>query len=257
MGDTPSGADATPSAPVSPDRFGGQPNVRMARDEKTGIQRLVAERGLAAGLPASGVAALMGNITPESGFNPTLRHADQPRFRGEAHFAHGLFQEGGDEWNNYVAWLKNRGLDWKTSWTNPALQTDFVIHRLSTAKQYANTWRALMDPNMSVEQKALMFQGGRGWGYLRPGIPHSGASMRSAREFLPFVEGEQRSSARLGAAAGGLSGGKLEGNANLRIDLNGFPEGTRTGYATSGNIFGDVDVITNRGFTRPNASETE
>ena len=50
---------------------------------------------------------------------------------------------------------------------------------------------------------------------------------------------------------------KVEGSANLRIDLNGFPANTRTGFATSGDLFNNADVTTNRGFTAPNASETE
>jgi hypothetical protein len=39
----------------------------------------------------------------------------------------------------------------------------------------------------------------------------------------------------------------------LRIDLNGFPANTRTGYATSGELFSDVEL--NRGNTAPLASE--
>ena len=38
---------------------------------------------------------MFANIKHESGFNPSSRHFDQPRFRGtEAENAHGLFQTG-------------------------------------------------------------------------------------------------------------------------------------------------------------------
>jgi hypothetical protein len=44
-----------------------------------------------------------------------LRHADQPKFGGEAHFAHGLYQEGGTEWNNYDKWMQanHPGENWQ------------------------------------------------------------------------------------------------------------------------------------------------
>jgi hypothetical protein len=46
---------------------------------------------------------------------------------------------------------------------------------------------------------------------------------------------------------------KVEGNASVRIDLNGFPRGTRTA-ASSGGIFSSVEL--HRGNTLPLASES-
>jgi hypothetical protein len=201
-----------------------------------------------AGLPDTGVAAIMGNVRPESAWNPSMRVPDQPRYGGEAHFAHGLFQEGGEEWNNYVAWMKKRGL---SDWTNPQSQTDFLIERLRTAPQYAQLWQILNDPTVSAEEKAKWFQGGRGWGYLRPGIPHTRQSIEETRAILRdlpnihkrFDEQEKKSSTT----------SKVEGNARLTIDLNGFPKGTRTGYATWGDLFGDVQL--NRGNAAPDIAQ--
>jgi hypothetical protein len=70
-----------------------------------GVARTVADEWRKAGMSEAGVAGLMANINEESRFDPTLRHADQPRWGGEAHFAHGLYQEGGQEWLNYEKWL--------------------------------------------------------------------------------------------------------------------------------------------------------
>ena len=42
---------------------------------------------------AVGIAGILANVQSESRFNPNLKHPDQPRFSGEAHFAHGLYQE--------------------------------------------------------------------------------------------------------------------------------------------------------------------
>ena len=85
----------------------------------------VASRG---GMSPNAIAGLQRNVYDESKFNPNLRVPDQPNFSGEAHYAHGLYQEGGDEWNNYVKWLDSNkpGSDWR----DPKLRTQFVTERL-------------------------------------------------------------------------------------------------------------------------------
>jgi hypothetical protein len=62
---------------------------------------------------------VFANVGDESGFNPNLRHPDQPHYGGEAHYAHGLYQEGGAEWNNYAAWIAKEHPD--GNWRDPAL----------------------------------------------------------------------------------------------------------------------------------------
>lgn len=120
--------------------------------------RVVADRLRAAGMSESGIAGVMANISEESRFDPTLRHPDQPRWGGEAHFAHGLYQEGGQEWLNYQSWLnKNHpGADWR----DPGLQTDFLAENLK--KNYPGVWDRLQSGNK--EQAAGAFASG----YLKP-----------------------------------------------------------------------------------------
>jgi hypothetical protein len=52
---------------------------------------------------------------------------------------------------------------------------------------------------------------------------------------------------------GGMQSARLQGDARLRIDLNGFPRGTRTAASSSG-IFSAVEL--HRGNTLPLASES-
>jgi hypothetical protein len=122
-----------------------------------------------AGMSDAGTAGILANITSESRFDPTLRHPDQPRFSGEAHFAHGLFQEGGDEWNGYAKWMAQNGY---TNWQDPALQARYAAMRLSTAKEYRRTWDAMNSG--SKEQAAVAYVRG----YLRPAAQYQ--AQRSA-----------------------------------------------------------------------------
>jgi hypothetical protein len=209
---------------------------------------------------------VLANIKSESNFNPAERHFDQPGYTrkhgfGEHSFSHGLYQEGGDEWHNYVNWLNKNfpGEDWR----NPRLQSRFAAERLKTG--YGKTWDAMN--RGSKEQAAEAYLRG----YLKPapgpmagragqyrrGVPGVSAYTGGADRMNGFAADEaQRAGARLGGAANATAQ-RVEGNANLRIQLDGFPPGTKTGYATSGDLFGNVDVVTNRGFTRPNASEQD
>jgi hypothetical protein len=88
------------------------------------------------GATPNAVAGVMANVSDESSFNPTLRHPDQPRYGGEAHYAHGLYQEGGAEYNRYASWLTaNRpGTDWR----DPQAQSDFAAWNLKN--NYPGTW---------------------------------------------------------------------------------------------------------------------
>jgi hypothetical protein len=173
-GSTSSGPTAAPSGggTTSP----GQRIEGKFDAGKAEVQADIANQFRAAGADDKGVAAIFANVQRESGFKPWLRHFDQPRFRGtEAENAHGLYQEGGAEWNHYAAWLAQNypGRDWK----DPRLQTQFLIQNLK--KNYPRVWRALTDPNLSAGQKAMAFQ----QGYLRPAVPHFG-DVGAAESFL-------------------------------------------------------------------------
>jgi hypothetical protein len=103
-----------------------------------------------------GINAILWTVLKESAGNPRSRVPDQPRYRGEAHFAHGLYQEGGDEWNRYARWLGGR------DWRDPGLQTQFLAENIRV--RYPALWAKLNDPNRSTEQKAVDFT----TDYLKP-----------------------------------------------------------------------------------------
>jgi len=102
-----------------------------------------------AGLPDAAIRGIEANIADESGWNAGSRHPDQPRFGGEAHYAHGLFQEGGAEYNKYAHWL--RGRDWR----NPELQSQFLMENIQ--QNYPKLWRKLTSPNVTASQAAIDF----------------------------------------------------------------------------------------------------
>jgi hypothetical protein len=111
-----------------------------------------------AGLPQNAIRGIMFNIGTESSFNPTLRHPDQPNWSGEAHYAHGLYQEGAQEWNNYSRWL--RGRDWR----DPQLQTEFLAQNIRN--NYPRLWSRLQNAQ-SPEEAASLFARD----YLKPARP--------------------------------------------------------------------------------------
>lgn len=100
------------------------------------------------GLPDRAIKGILFNIRTESDFNPTLRHPDQPRFGGEAHYAHGLYQEGGEEWNRYHRWLGGR------DWRDPQLQTQFIAQNMK--QNYPRLWTRLQNAQ-SPEEAARLF----------------------------------------------------------------------------------------------------
>jgi hypothetical protein len=136
---------------------GGGPLGRLTSNKRQ-VAGIVADAWRKAGMSDTGIAGLMANIGEESSFNPTLRHADQPRFGGEAHFAHGLYQEGGMEWNHFAAWIgKNYpGADWR----DPKLQSEFAAWNLNT--NYPGVWNRMVHGNSA--QAAAAYAAG----YLKP-----------------------------------------------------------------------------------------
>ncbi len=105
------------------------------------------------------IAGVMANIAEESSFNPTLRHPDQPAYGGEAHFAHGLYQEGGAEWNNYSKWLQQNhpGADWRDA----GMQSQFAAFNLRT--RYPVVWERMNNAKTPAEAASIYASG-----YLKP-----------------------------------------------------------------------------------------
>jgi hypothetical protein len=133
---------------------GSTPTTAMQR----AAARIVADEWRKAGMSNEGIAGLMANIQDESRFDSTLRHPDQPRWRGEAHYAHGLYQEGGQEWLNYKAWLdKNHpGADWRDA----RLQSRFAAENLRD--RYPHTWKKMLEGNRYQAAAAYVNE------YLKP-----------------------------------------------------------------------------------------
>jgi len=121
----------------------------ISRQHQAETQGAVNSAFKGAGLSDAAIRGINANIVDESGWNPTLRHPDQPHFGGEAHYAHGLFQEGGTEWNNYHKWLNGR------DWRDPGLQAQFLVENIR--EHYKPLWKILSDPNVSASRAATAF----------------------------------------------------------------------------------------------------
>lgn len=208
---------------------GGSDSGANVPSQKFDAQREEVKRGVAqqfrdSGTPESGVAAILANVQRESGFNPNLRHPDQPKFGGEAHFAHGLYQEGGTEWNNYSKWLSQKYPG--RAWQDPKLQTEFLIENLK--KNYPKVWAGLNDPNMSAGQKAMLFQRG----YLKPAQLHSGDAALAERYLRnppasPQVADAMKHPSVAGMPGGG-GGGSDSGAANFKDRWGQWPSGANS-----------------------------
>ena len=125
---------------------------------RAGVVQSVVDELRGGGASDSAIRGILANVRDESNFNPNLRHPDQPRWTGEAHYAHGLFQEGGAEWNKYASWLKENHPD--ENWQDPALQTRFLAENLR--QNYPAVWKRMNEG--TPEEAAQAFVSG----YLRP-----------------------------------------------------------------------------------------
>ena len=223
---------------------------------RRGVAGAVVDELRKSGLSDEAIAGILANIGSESGFDPTLRHPDQPAYGGEAHYAHGLYQEGGAEWNNYARWLRENHPG--ASWQDPRLQTQFLLHRLQTG--YPKLWEKLKHSGRTGAAIAFLRE------YLRPAQRYQNERARQYQRGLPGVEdytgappgGSAPKSdtppppapaavprERLHEASTTDQGApRAEGAASLRVMLNGFPRGTRTSTEASGMF---TEVETHRG----------
>jgi hypothetical protein len=228
---------------------GGRANIPKNRRAVAGA---VVDELRKAGLSDEAIAGILANIGSESSFDPTLRHPDQPKYGGEAHYAHGLYQEGGAEWNNYARWLRENHPG--ESWQDPRLQTQFLIHRLRTG--YPKLWEKLKHSGRTGAAIAFLRE------YLKPAQRHQNERSRQYQKGLPGVEDYTGQPPTAGATpqsepaptappkpvprerlreASASAAPRTEGAASLRVSLNGFPRGTRTSTEASG-VFGDVET---------------
>jgi hypothetical protein len=167
----------TPFGP-SVGRFTPQPTTGRfaAQGARADVVGSVVDEWRKAGMSDAGIAGVLANIKEESNFDPTLRHPDQPHFGGEAHFAHGLYQEGGDEWNHYSRWLSQNapGADWR----DPRLQSKFAAENLR--QNYPAVWKRMQEGDRLTAAEAYVrgylkpaarYQESRVAGFRRGGIP--------------------------------------------------------------------------------------
>jgi hypothetical protein len=144
------------AAAVAPSR---QPDGTMPTG-RTAVTPIVTDTLRASGARNNAIQGILFNVGAESDFNPSnvaiADQANHPEFRGtEANNAHGLYQEGGDEWNNYARWLNGR------DWRDPQLQTQFLAANLK--QNYPQLWQA-MNNARTPEDAAKLFARD----YLRP-----------------------------------------------------------------------------------------
>lgn len=129
------------------------------------------------GMSSNGVAGVLGNLRQETSLkggdiNPNeITYNDAPKQSGEARNAHGFYQENGDEWRRYNAWLQKN--DNGNGWKDPNNQNNFAVWNLKT--NYPKVWSALQNAQ-SPEQAAHIYERG----YLRPAPAAANAKGRQA-----------------------------------------------------------------------------
>jgi Phage tail lysozyme len=247
---------------------GSGPKPGGMKGGKRDVAKIMRDEWKRAGMTDDGIAGLMANVQDESSFNPTLRHPDQPNFSGEAHYAHGLYQEGGAEWNHYAAWLQKNypGADWR----DPRLQSRFAAENLK--KNYRKVWDRM--------KNGTRYQAGAAYvdGYLKPAAAyrnarmskylHGGVAPLEAYTGPPEAEQHGHGTASLrdhirnrgllkAAKQSGLydsSSGRPGhmGHASVSVDFTGMPKGVRT-KASADGLFKQVTL--NRGRAMPLASQ--
>jgi hypothetical protein len=255
------GGGGNESEPAPPGSGRGLP------ENKRAVAGTVVDELRRAGLPESAIAGILKNIQDESGFNPNLRHPDQPKFGGEAHFAHGLFQEGGTEWNNYAKWLKENHPG--ASWQDPRLQTKFLTERMKTG--YPGLWKKLIQSKSGPEAAIDFLRE-----YLKPALPHQRSRADRYRRGVPGVDAytgpgggaavplprpkppeddkpEVPRTEFRNAAKQSNQPTRVEGDATVRIDLAGYQRG-KMGTPGGGGVFSDIQI--HSGNTIPVASES-
>jgi hypothetical protein len=150
------------------------------------VSQVVANEFRKQGFSENAIAGMLANVSDESKFDPNLRVADQPKFGGEAHFAHGLFQEGGAEWNTWAADMRSRGLDPNIAWRDPAEQARFVAGRLKGTignQQYAALRRQMQDAKTPGEAASAFVRG-----YLKPAARYQASRSAKYLGGVPDVE---------------------------------------------------------------------
>lgn len=185
----------------------------------------------AQGLSDSAARLLVANMSGESLSNPANSHWDV------SHISQGIVQ-----WDPARAEAIRRKFGALPKDMSVADQTKAAIWEMKT--KYPSAWGTLNNENLSNAQRLY----GVVHGYERPADPMAATEQRM--RFLRSLKVQDRSEGGLlgnAQKAGLLSGSQqpVKGDASLRIDLNGFPKGTRTNMQASGMF---KQVALNRGY---------
>lgn len=230
-----------------PDAGSGPRPEGMLKGSRRDVAKIMADEFKRAGMSKEGMAGIFANVQDESRFNPTLRHPDQPAYSGEAHYAHGLYQEGGGEWNRYSAWLQKNypGSDWR----DPRLQTRFLAENLK--KNYPGTWKRLNSEDRfhagatfvnEYLKPAAQYRMGRANRYLRGGV---GALEQYTG---PMDAPRQTDGNLLKDSAKSAASSAPQGSASISVDFANLPRGAKTSANYEG-LFKEMKI--NRGFQLP------
>jgi len=140
---------------------------------RTAAAAAVADEWRKAGMSEAGIAGIMANITHESAWKSGMLEQNPTGAAKRLGGGHGLYQfTGPGEWSGptgYLSWLKKNhpGADW----TDPRLQSRFVIHQIKSGHSGPGLWNRINQGNAG--QAAVAFVRG----YLRPR-----ADLRARRE---------------------------------------------------------------------------
>src|SRR6266853_1705007 len=114
------------------------PNASSSRTPTyPGMAGQVADQWREAGAKENAVKGVLYNVNAESEIRSELRHPDQPRFTGKAHYAHGMYQHGGNQWTGLDRYAQQNGLDWR----DPKTQTAYEIENLRRTNP--DVWRRM------------------------------------------------------------------------------------------------------------------
>lgn len=130
------------------------------------VANTVATSLRAAGYTDNAIAGILRNAQHESSMDPSsITRNDQPNYRGtEAAHGHGLFSEGGAEFNNMQAWMQKNYPN--GHWSDPKIQAEWIAARLKQG--YPQLDATMRNPNTTREQAAQAFLNG----YLKPAEQH-------------------------------------------------------------------------------------
>ena len=159
----------------------GQRNYTGGNTKQQTAQ-IVANQLRAQGYKEHVIAGILQNADSESGMNPANKHFDQPRFRGtEAQNAHGLWQFGGKEYNDWMKWMDKKGYP-RDKWTDPRIQAEWIGDRIKDP-QYAKLKKRLDEATTKEEAAVAFLQD-----YERPAAKHRAARTNKYERGVPTAD---------------------------------------------------------------------